>query len=334
MVQSTFSNNSQSQQAFTFTEEHKNRMKTVLAEALKLPEDMQDNLVKHFEKTGQIAGFGVGSLLNYSHLESELPKDGQKQWKPDLKNFPLLNHDRLFEIIPGKLENYRSDFVCKDIFYRGTKDNPGITLGIDEAPGSFAGGGSLVTNVKSYVSDDPEIATLFFEYYMKQFADREFPPDMPIYAFQLKDITNHDGTKTPALCCLADQNSHLYVGHLKETERAKIIGSAHGPDHNPATGVKKPVGGVTGLDYLRNVIQKRIDKDVIVEPHLMELYALSITQRQNLNADEIAHLESFEVDGIHAQNLEYKSETLEGTEYYGHINLDPNSRSELELRND
>ena len=177
---------------------------------------------------------------------------------------------------------------------------------------------------------DPEVATTFIECCLREFRDREFPPNMPIYAFDLVDIDQKNGDQAFGLACIADTEGELYIhnpnnryakdnpdlyfekGDIKR--RADYIARSVAPLINPRTGKPKPVGKITGLDSVRDVITDSIKYQVIVDDHLMELYTESIAARLNMSPKERAYIEQHERQGNFANALSLLDKFTEAVE--------------------
>jgi len=106
---------------------------------------------------------------------------------------------------PGTLDGYGRELSVHDVVLRG-KDRDGergVTLGVDAKDGAETPGFVLEIEVQS-----PEHAAEIVD----QFAEREKPPNMPIYTFKRMPITMQDGSVQNCLTCVADRDSHLYIG--------------------------------------------------------------------------------------------------------------------------
>ena len=269
------------------------------SETLNLDEESRSLYTSSVEEDGILRRFGAGSLLTYSHLESGPAVDGEKQWKPSLlEKFPNINTDEIYTVKNAALEGYENDFVCQDIHYRGTKENPGITIGIDEVDGGITNGGVLETNLANLGLSGEEMLE-FIKYDAEEFVAREFPPNMPIYKFGFKEVTFDDGSIKASLACIADQEGPLYAGNMSFTERAEILGTAMGPTINPSTGEAKGKGMITDIDYMRTTIDSMINKGVPVPDRFIVLYQAAIEMRSKADPETIATLQSHEKDGAH-----------------------------------
>ena len=323
-----FKKNAQNTNTYTFSESQKSAMRSVLSERLGLNKTAKNRLIQNFEQTGTLSGFGAGSLLTFSHLEKNPPEKTEPRiFKSSLlEQFPNIDLENIYCLTPASLENFENDFVCQDIHYRGTKESPGITIGMNEVNGSITNGKTLDTDCKA-LSLNTDQAANFFTLYMNEFANREFPPNMPIYKFDFKDVLLENGDHKPALVCVADKDSHLYAGHLNMEERAAIIATSMGPTHDPTSGEKKPKGMITDMDYLRTTIDSMIEEDVIVPDRFIGLYSMAIALRHNADPETIAKLESHEKEAAHKDIIDYKDEHAPKATF----NLDPKASSVIEL---
>ncbi len=291
----------------TFNEEQKLLIKTALADCLGMKDaQKQDRYIDEIEKSGTLTVFGSGSLLSYSHLQ-----EANGSFKDDITTiFPGMNSISAINIIPATLKDYQKDFVCFDIHYRGTPEKPGITIGNEFKNGAKTPGGILETKIDHL---DPNVAANFVCYYLEKFNQREAPPNMPIYKFEMLDVDVEGGRKVPSIVCVADQTSDLYI-HNPENRFAKtrpFYQIEHGPqgdnikafimataynDKRP-DGSQKGPGAITDLDYLRNLINDSMAKGVEVESRFHGLYTSAIRERMKIDPEERMILESFEHEG-------------------------------------
>lgn len=233
--------------------------------------------VENIEQTGYLEVYTGGSLINYSHLQND--DKTFKNYGEDKKNgvegipietqFPGIKTDELFENVNVRLEGYNNDFVCYDIHYRGTPEEPGITIGMDKVDGATAHGTVMRTRISHL---DPQVAADFACYYMERLKQREFPPNMPIYTLKPLEVKDKHGNVYNAVVCVADQNGPLYI-HNRENryaqkdqsyyiprgeegfDRVVEIMAVAGNPVNPDTGEAKDKGKITDFDYLKNAVQ-------------------------------------------------------------------------------
>lgn len=305
MVRKTFSENNGEKALFANSTERAINTAASASQTLNLDSDSAESYKSSLLQDGKLRRFGAGSLLTYSHLETGPPIDGVRQWKPSLlEKFPNINTKKIYKTVNAALEGYENDFVCHDIHYRGTKENKGITIGIDEVSGGITHGGILETNLFELGLNENEILE-FIKYDAEQFVDREFPPNMPIYTFKIKDLKLESGEIVPGLVCVADKNGPLYAGNLDFSKRAAILASAMGPTVNPKTGEAKGKGMVTDIDYMRTTIDSMIKKNVPVPERFMTLYEAAIELRKDLDPATLTELQSHEIDNAHEGILEF-----------------------------
>lgn len=300
--------------SIAFTAEQRDSVATALEEQVGVTDThKQKAFIDTIAQTASVNGFGAGSLLTYSHLQNG---DGSIK-QGILDDFPTVDHAHMTTMTPAVLEGFQRDFVCFDTFYRGTPDAPGITLGLEASSEGKTNGGVLKTSLEGM---SPEMATAFVVRYLEEFRDREFPPNMPIYTFDVVEVEQKDGTKVPCLACVADQDGELYIHnpdnrYAKQDAqyyfekgdveaRARHIAGAHGPTHDPKTKQAKAPGKVTNLDYWRDLISDSIAKQVPIEPHLMQLYTRAVEIRhREMPKDQKQALEALERQGDQSNTL-------------------------------
>ncbi|GJL85706.1 MAG: hypothetical protein DHS20C02_14810 [Micavibrio sp.] len=302
-----------------FTVEQKEQIRQALADHVKISNlETQNAFIEQIENTGAVNAFGAGSLLEYSHLQN-----ADKTFIDDIESmFSGLKKQDIIEVTPAPLEGYSKDFVCFDIHYRGTDESPGITIGIEKSEGASTPGGVLKTSIEHL---DSNVAANFISYYMEKFADREMPPNMPIYTFDFLPVTTEVGETVIVLSCVADTEGPLYIHNPNnrfaqkdasyyierddEQRKAQIIGTAMG---NPqkSDGSLKPQGSVTDLDYLRGVIKSSIEQGVEVETRFHRLYASAVIERAKLSREVRAGLEHYEKIGIDSNSPQLLSDFM------------------------
>ncbi len=294
-----------------FQDHHREQIANALQDNLGISDsETQHRYIDDIEESGVIRGFGFGSLLTYSHLQNS---DGT--FKDSLaENFPSIESDDLINLKPATLNGYEKDFVCYDIHYRGTSEDPGITLGLDQIEGGKTPGGVIETPVADMT---PDMAAGFVQYYLEEFAQREMPPNMPIYTFDFLEVEVTNGTTVPALVCIADDEGPLYI-HNENNDfakqdpsyyiergdtaaKAEILAVAHGGDDAPGAGV---LGKQTDLDYLRGVIDSSFDNNIPVESRFHDLYTMAVIERTKLEPEERKYLESMELEGSASNKFE------------------------------
>ncbi len=216
-----------------------------------LDDEGVEEIAQEIETTGVVRVFGYGSL----------------PWKP---------HTELSDLVKADLTGYKRGFVCQDTYYRGSKENPGITLGLDTAEAEDGGeppttsGAVLVTPASRAVED------------LGKLAKREVPPDMPIYTFKLLEVEQDNGETVKALTCVADTESDLYVGNkLSMEEKAGVIARCSGK-----TG--------TNRDYLANTV-RTAEEQGTPDPDLAKLLAATDRARLFMAPAERRAIEALDV---------------------------------------
>lgn len=262
------------------------------------------------EKTGAcIPIFATSSLLHNSHLQHS---DGC--YIDDIESmFPGLKEENIDVVVAATLLDYKRDFVCFDIHFRGTEENPGITIGNEKALGEKTDGGLLISHIDHL---SPAVAARFIAYNNKMFKKRVFPPNMPIYKFDLVHVeTKAGGEPVLAICCVADTNGPLYVHNPNNriarrnpyyfiergdhSKKAKIMATAHRASC-PQTGRAKTAGSITDLDYLRNMIKSSLKNGGKVAKEHHKLYADAIIKRMNIKRKTPSFYER--ISALEAQN--------------------------------
>lgn len=302
---------SQPAKLIEFNEGQRTQIVEAAREYLMITDDAQlEAFVDHIEQSGQISAFGVGSLLDYSHLQHP-----NGAFKDNLEEeFPGLNENNVFSTHAGAAQGIEATFCCFDIFYRGTEEDPGVTIGNEKIDGAQTEGGLLITQLDDV---DPNVAANFVERYLQRFNERECPPNMPIYKFELMDIELRDGTSTKGLVCVADDEGPLYTRNVNnryaqgnensiyympanaegQDRASAVIAVAAGSPTNPSTGELKPRGKITDMDYLRNTIKGYEERQIHVPPAMIALYEQAGEYRNLLEPDQLARLETYEPKG-------------------------------------
>ncbi|HBR68581.1 MAG TPA: hypothetical protein DEA55_04305 [Rhodospirillaceae bacterium] len=291
----------------TFNDAQKEQIRQALSDYLFISDGAaKESFIRSVEQTGTLSAFGAGSLLSYSHLQEA---DGT--FKKDLADkFPGIDQASLVKVTPATLKDYEKDFVCFDIHYRGTPEKPGITIGNEFKKGAETPGGILETKIDHLGADS---AANFVCYYLEKFNQREAPPNMPIYKFEVINVESEDGRKVPSIVCVADRASDLYIynpenrfaktrpfyqierGPQGDNIKAFIMAAAYN-DKRP-DGSQKGPGAITDLDYLRNLINDSMAKGVEVESRFHGLYTSAIRERMKIDPEERMMLEGFEHEG-------------------------------------
>ena len=247
--------------------------------------------------------FGCASLLKHSHLETA-PGDYKLSL---LEKFPNIDKHNLYVMSPGHLHGYKKDLVCYDVYYRGTPDHPGITIGLDPCEGEFVEGGVLTTDITSIGLERDEYVD-FIVYYFEQFKEREFPPDMPIYKFEFLPVQLANGSVISSFSCVADTDGLLYAGDLTFLQRAELLAKSKSLPYTPGTKTLKPKGMITDLDYLRYVIDGLVKMEARVEEHILNYYYAAVAIRRSMDALDQNEVSQFENPNSHAGVVDFRSE--------------------------
>lgn len=142
---------------------------------------------------------------------------GSLMWRPD---FPFV------EIMPATLYGYHRAFCITSTHYRGTKERPGLVLGLDR-------GGQCIGRLYRI---GPSDATDVAEYlHQRELITGCYVPKHVALRLQ-------DGGRAEGLTYVADRAHYQYAGKLDERRIAEVVRHATG-----AMGSNR--------DYLRNTVQ-------------------------------------------------------------------------------
>jgi cation transport protein ChaC len=133
--------------------------------------------------------FGYGSLL----------------WNPGFE---------VAESVIGTLPGYARSFCMRSIHHRGTPEDPGLVLALDEQPAEAC------TGVALRVADGQEAQTLDY------LRERELISSA--YVEKTLDVSLSDGRKVQAVVYVIDESHGQYCGGLPLEEQAQIIAKAVG----------------------------------------------------------------------------------------------------------
>lgn len=133
--------------------------------------------------------FGYGSLL----------------WNPGFE---------VAESAIARLPDYARSFCMRSIHHRGTEEEPGLVLALDEVQGAHCQGLAL------RVADGKEDETLAY------LRERELISSA--YLERMLDVRLIDGRKVEAVTYVIDADHVQYCGGLPMEEQAQIIAHAHG----------------------------------------------------------------------------------------------------------
>ena len=123
---------------------------------------------------------------------------GSLMWKP---GFGYL------EAEPATLYGYHRAFCVYSWTYRGTRERPGLVLGLDA-------GGSCVGRAYRVAAGEADGVRAYLH-------AREM--DRGIYRQVIRRVGIGDGRRVPALCHVANRLSPLYAGKLSDQRMAELI---------------------------------------------------------------------------------------------------------------
>lgn len=114
----------------------------------------------------------------------------------------------------ARLDGYRRAFCMWSIHHRGSEENPGLVLALDEKEGSTC------TGVAFRVSEDQADQTLMKLRERELISSAYFEINCP--------ITLDDGRNVSAVCYVIDRDHAQYCGDLGLEKQAQIIAKAVG----------------------------------------------------------------------------------------------------------
>lgn len=114
----------------------------------------------------------------------------------------------------ARLDGYARSFCMRSIHHRGTEEDPGLVLALDEVPGTSCQGLAL------RVASGQEAQTLDY------LRERELISSA--YLEKNLDLRLVDGRIVPAVTFVVDTRHVQYCGGLPLEEQAQIIAAAHG----------------------------------------------------------------------------------------------------------
>lgn len=118
------------------------------------------------------------------------------------------------ERVIATLPDYARSFCMRSIHHRGTSENPGLVLALDEYPGTSCQGVGLAV---ATAQQDDVLAYL-----------RERELISSAYLEKMLDIDLTDGRRVQAVTYVVDPHHVQYCGHLPLEEQAQIISHATG----------------------------------------------------------------------------------------------------------
>ena len=114
----------------------------------------------------------------------------------------------------GTLEGFHRSFCLRSIVYRGTPDQPGLVLGLDESDGAICRGVALRVGD----TDWPQVIEAVRERELSTYAYRE----------AVLPVALADGRRVQAITYVMQRDHDQYAGGLCATEQARIIATAIG----------------------------------------------------------------------------------------------------------
>lgn len=114
----------------------------------------------------------------------------------------------------ARLDGYTRSFCMRSIHHRGTDEDPGLVLALDQDVASYCDGIALFV--------EPEGAQQTLDY----LRERELVSSA--YLEEICDITLRTGRRVPAVCYIVDTDHVQYCGGLALEEQAGIIAGAVG----------------------------------------------------------------------------------------------------------
>lgn len=177
----------------------------------------------------------------------------------------------------AEIVDFRRDFAIQDIFYRGTRAAPGLTLGLDPMPGETVPG-------TLYFAPAATAAQM-----LREVIAQESPEGMEdIYRREIVRTRMPGGYDVPAMAFVANPKSALYIGQSKNIDqKASIIAHSYGTPGNDYARRHRPDGriGQTGLDYLA-MTALRLEEDGNPDKYLSKLTELAVKKREAMLASD------------------------------------------------
>ncbi|WP_299839548.1 gamma-glutamylcyclotransferase [uncultured Paracoccus sp.] len=121
---------------------------------------------------------------------------------------------RVVESVTARLDGFARSFCLRSTRYRGTKEAPGLVLGLDEDPAAHCTGIAL----RFADQDRDEVLAYLREREMVTYAYRE----------AILPVTLSDGRRVEALTYVMQRDHAQYAGNLSPCEQARIISGAQG----------------------------------------------------------------------------------------------------------
>jgi hypothetical protein len=265
---------------FTFKKHQKRQLHAALQRYLSIHSKVvRTAIIREIETTGILRVFAFGSLIKTPHTEAAMHR------------------------YDGVLKGYSAGFECFDIFYRGTKDKPALTLGLKkDSEGKTQG----VVLEQILIQDEKLCPFNQIIRSIIDFGKRENPQNMPIYKFRLVDVfCEAAGQPVKAVACVADQRAvspdnqmKLYVGDALDIDaKARMIASASGGiriDEETRDPLNHRAGRRTSYQYLVDFIDARLKRGFEIEDELYQLLYKANEYRQQMSKMKRSFMEEME----------------------------------------
>ena len=144
---------------------------------------------------------------------------------------------------PAALIGAHRSLCIYSFHHRGTQENPGLVLGLDE--------GGACRGVAFRVAPDQRDATLAY------LREREQVTDVYVETVRPVSLLDGSGRKLEALCYLVDRAHPQYAGQLSVERQARLVRSAVGRSG-------------TNIDYVLNTV-RHLEEEGIHDPLLAAL---------------------------------------------------------------
>jgi len=167
---------------------------------------------------------------------------GSLMWRPGFE---------FSEQAPAALIGAHRSLCIYSFHHRGTQENPGLVLGLDE--------GGACRGVVFRVAPDKSDLTLAY------LREREQVTDVYVETMKPVSLLDGSGRELEALCYLVDRGHPQYAGQLSMERQARLVRSAAGRSG-------------TNIDYVLNTVRHLEEAGI----HDVELMALA----QRLEAGE------------------------------------------------
>ena len=152
------------------------------------------------------------------------------------------------ESVIGSLDGYARSFCMRSIHHRGTVEDPGLVLALDQSATAACSGIAL------RVKDGQEVETLAYLRERELISSAYIEKELTILLQDRRSVT--------ALVYVIDESHEQYCGGLPLEEQAQIIAAAvggRGPNseylHNTATHLTQVGLHDPDLDWLHNRVQ-------------------------------------------------------------------------------